>query len=429
MDRSVYDSRDYRHSRSAYSIQCALEYFVSLLLCDAYLAKVLSKIGISEAMIGVISSLISFAFLFELLSILLNRLVRNAKRTVIIFDTASILLFLFTYLIPFLDVSPSMRTVLVFLSVGGGYFMKYLIAGIYWRWANSFVEPGKRGRYNALKEMISLASGIVFTLVTGFIVDHYEAEGRLTESFLFLAIVLLALACANFFALSGISKPAAEDKNDVRRSFRPILRATLGNRRFLYVLLMQAVFNIGLYFAYGFLGTYKTEDLFFSVGTVQLINTAGCLARFALSRPLGAYSDRTSFVKGYQLGLIMMIAAFVLAALTSPSTRLLIIVFTILYNAAWAGIYANSLNMTYSFVPAEYYVEADAIRASLCGIAGFLSSLAASRLMERIQADGNTFLGLSLYPQQVLSAIAVLLLTAAYLIARFVVGRQSVMKQ
>ena len=47
----------YRRSRKAYTIECAFEYFVTILVGDAFLAKLLSAIGLSDAFIGIISSL------------------------------------------------------------------------------------------------------------------------------------------------------------------------------------------------------------------------------------------------------------------------------------------------------------------------------------------------------------------------------------
>ena len=39
-----FDSKEYKRSRKAYCIECAFEYFVSLLVVDAFLAKVLTAL-------------------------------------------------------------------------------------------------------------------------------------------------------------------------------------------------------------------------------------------------------------------------------------------------------------------------------------------------------------------------------------------------
>ena len=84
-----FNSIEYKRSRGAYIAQCTFEYFISTLVTDAYLAKMLSHQGISDGMIGIISSFVSLAFLFQLSAIFLVDRVKNTKRTVIIFDSIS----------------------------------------------------------------------------------------------------------------------------------------------------------------------------------------------------------------------------------------------------------------------------------------------------------------------------------------------------
>lgn len=65
----IFSTPDYKRTRKAYVAECTFEYFVSLLVTDAYLSSLLHHMGISDALIGIISSLISFAFLFQLFAL------------------------------------------------------------------------------------------------------------------------------------------------------------------------------------------------------------------------------------------------------------------------------------------------------------------------------------------------------------------------
>ena len=97
-----YQSPDYRRSRAAYVAQCATEYFVALLVTDAFLAKLLAYVGISDALVGVISSFITLAFVVQLATILLVRARVSVKSLVLTLDTLSIGFFTLLYLVPFL---------------------------------------------------------------------------------------------------------------------------------------------------------------------------------------------------------------------------------------------------------------------------------------------------------------------------------------
>lgn len=58
----IYDSPEYKRSRGAYIVQCAMYYLVTLLVTDVFLAKLLGSIGIKDSLIGIISSFVSLAF-------------------------------------------------------------------------------------------------------------------------------------------------------------------------------------------------------------------------------------------------------------------------------------------------------------------------------------------------------------------------------
>ena len=63
-------------SRLCYIIEAALEYFISLLVTGAYLARITGALGFSDSLTGILSSFVSLGCVFQLSSI---RLFRNQK--------------------------------------------------------------------------------------------------------------------------------------------------------------------------------------------------------------------------------------------------------------------------------------------------------------------------------------------------------------
>ena len=122
-----FNSVEYKRSRGAYIAQSTVEYFVTLLVTDAFLAKLLNHIGISDHLIGIISSFISMAFIIQLAAIFLVRIKISTKKLVIFFDTLSIFFFMFLYLIPFLPLPTEQKTILVIFGLIFAYLGKYLI--------------------------------------------------------------------------------------------------------------------------------------------------------------------------------------------------------------------------------------------------------------------------------------------------------------
>lgn len=424
-----FNSQEYKRSRGAYMAQCTVEYFVSLLVTDAFLAKLLTSIGISDALTGIISSFITLAFVIQLLSIFLVRLRVSTKWLVTGLDTTSIFFFMFLYVIPFLPVDKTMKTILVVMSILIAYVAKYLILSLCFKWANSYVEPTKRGSYSAAKEMLSLFTGMGFTAIIGYIIDRYESLDNLSGGFLFIAVAILVLNIANFICLVMIKKESPFSHRGDHQPFSVIIKNTLTNRNFRHVIVLEVIWKVATYFTVGFLGVYKTNSLGMSLLLVQIVNIASNLARMIISKPLGRYSDKRSYAKGFKLGLVLSAVGYLMIVFTTPSSWWLIIVYTVLYNCSVAGTNQNSFNITYSYVDSKYITQAMAFKNSIGGIFGFLASLAGGKLLSVIQANGNQIFGIQVYGQQVLAAITFVLVVIAIIYTTKVIEKQKVRLQ
>ena len=427
---NIFETKEYKRSRKAYMTQCTVEYFVSCLVADAFLAKLLTYLGFSDALTGIISSFVSVAFMFQLLSLFLVKKMRNTKKTVIFFDSLSQIFFMSIYIVPFLGVTREIKTLLVVLAILTAYIFKYLVIGVYFKWANSFVEPTKRATYSAKKEMISLITGIAFTLLVGYAMDGFEASGNIEGSFVFLSVVLLILNISNFVSLVMISRDKTDDEpKEETTSLKMVAKNTFRNKDFVNVVILTVIWDVGRYASIGFLGTFKTNDLLMSVGLVQVINMLSSLARFFVSIPFGKFSDRTSFATGIKVALIIIAMGFGFNMFTTPDSWWCIVVYTVCYSVGLAGLNQNMYNISYSYVPKEYFVQAMAIKNSIGGFIGFLATLLSSRFMEFIQARGNMIFGMHIYGQQILSGVSFVILIGGAIFVHKVIEKQKVMIQ
>ena len=201
-----FSSAVYRRSRRAYVLQCMFEYLIALLVADAFLAKLLSALEIDDATVGIISSFITLAFTVQILSVLLCRRRMNSKKISTVLNCVGHLLFIFLYLTPFLIV---MGIILA------SYAMRYLVATIVFRWANSFVDPNCRADFSAKKEIISLLCGMAFTASVGYIFGRFESAGKMKTGFLVIAILVLVLNVANFICFLCIGKEEIPEDREV----------------------------------------------------------------------------------------------------------------------------------------------------------------------------------------------------------------------
>lgn len=424
-----FNSPEYKRSRGAYMAQCTVEYFVSLLVTDAFLSKLLTSIGIKDSLVGIISSFITLAFVIQFMSIFLVRIKVSTKKLVMLFDTMSIFFFMFLYVIPFISVDQTIKTILVVVSVLMAYIGKYLILSLCFKWANSYVEPSKRASYSAVKEMISLFSGMVFTAAIGYIIDKFESIGNLNGAFLFIASAILILNICNFTCLAMIKKEDASEHAGDTQPLSVIMKKTVGNKNFRSIIILTVLWDVARYFTVGFLGVFKTKDLMLSVFAVQLINILSNFARMAITKPFGRYSDKHSYAKGFKLALYLAGSAFFINIFTTQSTWFLIILYTLLYNCCIAGTNQNSFNITYSYVDSKYITQAMAIKNCIGGLFGFGASMLGGKILDIVQANNNTVLGIHVYGQQILSAISFVTVVVTIIYIKKVIEKQKVMLQ
>ena len=399
-----YNSPDYKRSRIAYISQSAIGYFVALLVADAFLASLLDYIGISDAMIGIMTSLASLACVSQFLSIFLSRLKSSNKTLTITFRLISSSIFMFLYVIPFLPINSSLKGIIVFIAVLVAHICSSSVAPLYFKWSNSFINPETRAVFAATNEITSLVGGIIFTTVAGYIVDKYKGLGNLEGAFIFIAVSMLILNILNFISFSFIKKDELPKENQTK-NLKDVFKYIIKNKNLRNIVLLGSMWEVANYFTCGFMGIYKISNLGISIFTIQIINIAATVIRVFISRPFGRFSDRYSYAKGLRVGLMIMFLAFLSVVFATKETWYLIIVYTLLYSVGSAGTGQNSSNILFSYVKEEYISEAYAIKFCISGTLGFLASIAGGFLLDIIQKKGVTFFEVAVNAQQILAAI------------------------
>ena len=402
-----YAGPGYARSRFAYIGECTFEYFIALLVADPFLTKLLLYMGLDDATVSVIQSLIYVAFLFQLCSLFVVQRIANVKRVATLIHCIGQTMFLLLYFVPFLPFETKYKGVITVICFLVAYLGNYMVTSVIYRWGNSFVDPGKRARFAATKEMVSLVCGAVVTFGMSLVVDHFEKIGDLRTGFIITAIVMACVCAFDLVCLLLMKNRVASKpkKGEIEPVFK-VVKKLFANKGFVCVLVVAVLWQCAHYALLGAIATYKQVELGMTVGLIQIINIAGQLTRFAVSRPIGIYTDKRSYTKGLILGFSLVGTAYLINIFTTPETWWLVIGYTLFYNAAMAGIGQNLGNIVYNFVEEKYFVQASALKNSIGGALGFLVALASSAVMRAVQASGNEIFGVRIYAQQILSFIS-----------------------
>lgn len=427
--QDVFASREYKRSRMAYRFECSFESFTMLFMTDAFLVTLLQYMGLKDSVIGVVVSFTSLAYFSQILAAIVAQRITNTKKVAILFHTSAQLIQTCLFLLPFLPILKQIKGTLSVIAVLVLYCFNYFATPIIYNWGNYYVDPHKRADFSAVKEIMMMGGGMVLTLVFGYVLDAFKKDDNVEGGFIFCAIGIFAFCIADLICLLLIKNLKISKEEQDKVSLGEVFKSIFSSRGYVSIIIVTVLWNTAMYMTVGFLGTYMLGELEYSVFAVQVINIVGNFARLLASKPFGRFSDKHSFARGVELGLIFAAAAFLMLAFTTPQSKLLIIGYVVLYGVCNAGIGGNLLNISYNYVDSRYFLQASAIRSSIGGACGICITLIGSRLMEMISANGNNVFGIPLYTQQLMGIISFTTVIIAIIYTHFVLAKHKTMLQ
>ena len=403
----------YKKSRLFYIISAALEYFISILTGSAYLAKLAGHIGISDGTVGVLTSFISLGCAFQIVSLAI-RADRSVKRMVILINLANQLCFSFLYVIPIVDLPQNAKTGIFIILLLMGNILLNIPFSPKATWSRALIDDNKRGAFSAKCEIISLISGMLFTMTMGRVIDGLEAKGREADAFIVCGITLFTLTALHAICLI-LMKEKAPQKTDDCIPLVKRFKDTASDKSTLTLIPVFILWNTALYITTPFFGTYQINELGFSMTAVSVMTAFYALIRSGVSTLLGALGDKRSFIVSTTIALSAMTLGLVINSFGGAVCH---VIYYMLYAVTLAGMNSGQMNLIFDYVEPRRRGGAIAVLYTVGGLVGFLATVVAKPLVDKIQKDGNRFLFIeNIYAQQVLSIIGAVLIaiTALYI--------------
>ena len=399
----------YKHSRTAYIFEAAFEYFITIIISGAYLANLLTRTGISDSLAGILSSFVSLACSAQFFSVLFIRTVKPVKRWVTLITMLKLLLFVGLYCVPVMQVSQTIKTLLVILFLLGGQLVANIAAPFKTNWLMSLVDNKHRGLFTATKEQFSLIGGMLFSYLMGLISDHYNELGNADMAFKVCRITLVILGLFHLATLLIAKEPAKESKPTQAVLLTDAISCTFGNSTVRKLILLNVLWSGFTWFSRSYFGTYEIKELGFSLTYVSVISMVSSFARILVSKYFGKLADKTSWANMMTICFGIAAVGFFVQSFTAPENgKVFFLLYSVLYSLSLAGINGGLINIVFDYVDETDRTAVLGIKTAIGGVCGFLASILGGKLLEAIQAGGNTFLGINVYAQQVLSFITFL---------------------
>jgi MFS family permease len=397
----------YKRGRLMYIIEAGVEYLISILVADMYLARLTKALGIGDNITGILSSIISLGCLFQLVATLLRK--GRSKPLVIGLSILNQLLFMFLYIIPLTDWDRGVRQGIFIATIVLAYFFYNVAHPKKINWFMSLVDDGKRGRFTAKKEVISLILGVAFNFAMGTLIEKFEANGNLRGVFIVCGVAIFGFMILHTLTmLLTVEKEQPKKEETLEVPQKSGMFESLKDKNVLRVTLVFCLWQISNACASPFYGAYKENDLGFdAVFGVAILGAIYAVARSVFSFVWGKYADKYSFASMLQICFTIAGIAFLVNSFCRPENgRVVYPIYYTLNAIAMGGINSALINLCYDYVTPEKRTDALAVSLAISGVCGFLTTLAVSPIVSAVQANSNIVFGMNIYAQQLLSVLA-----------------------
>lgn len=398
-----------RLTRIGFVADESFNYFISLFVTTTLLGYITDSLGFSDAEQGIISAIPTLCLLAQLLAPAFSGM--RSKKLVTIGMPIAHFAFLCIYLFPLFDKNEGIYGFIPYIVIALlfiGNFINNALNSTRLVWFMKSVDDDKRGSFTAVKEMISLAGGIVISLALGRIADAYRSDDGTPDSkyYILCAVIIGVLLLLNF-----VSLVVSEDESElpkINQNCRIDLRKLYQNN----VIKKILVIDIAWYFALGvstsFHASYLRDDLSFDFTTITILTAVTSVCRFIVSPLMGRLGDKYGFKMSMLVCFVLKAIAFGGAALTANGVmKWMYIVYAAFSGFAQAGINSGLMNLVYDYVGPAERSSVLGIKGALGGTVGFISTMLGGVVLSMIQSNGGVkLLGTILSAQQVLSFVS-----------------------
>lgn len=395
-----------KQSGDLYIVEAALEYFIAILVSGSFLATITTKLGFSDAQTGILSSIISLGYVFQLISIAIRP--KRSKPMVLALSIANQFLFTLLYVIPLPSKSNMFLKTAFVIVILAAYLLYYIAHPKKTNWFMSLVDDKERGRFTANKEIVSLITGMGISFGMGAVVDYFKAKGNINTALIICAITMFVLTVLHTLTVVfTVEKEAPlESSGNFFRSVSTLAK----DKNILKVSALFVIWSVANSITTSFVHTYKLKDIGLSLTVITIITAIGSVGRIFVSRFWGSYADKNSFAKMDMLCFGVAALAFTFVVFSNPANGLFTMTgYNLLHAIALGGINSSLINLIFDLVPPERRADSLAVTQVASGIAGFLTTLAVSPFIDFVQSRGNKLFGISVYAQQITAAVSVIL--------------------
>lgn len=370
-------------SQKTMLLQCALSSALFSVGTGNFLAGYLTYLGASPAFCAIVAAVPQLGCVLQLLSPFLFERLRNRKAVIRICCFAFRMGMGLAGLVPFLLTGRTARLGAAF----GLYLLAFLMAGFVTpgldQWTMQLAPQHRRGRFFALKNIVSALLSSAISLGLGWQLDRFSEIGRAGTGYLVLYGTCCILACADQYLLGRMEEVPCAPMPVLRPAdlYRP-----LKDRTYRKILTFLPAWFFAQNFSSAFLSVYMLQALGMRhtqiSGMAMAASAAGMLGTWLWGRA----ADRSSWnrIMLWSGGVIGV--AYLCWGAVPPGVGLFVPFLLQALTSACSGSFnMASSNLQYSYAPQQgktLYLGVGAAISNLTGYGAALLGASAQSVLE-----------------------------------------------
>jgi hypothetical protein len=430
--------QDLKSSRIYYTTADSAAQTVAQLAGGTFLATLMSHSGISDANIGIITSLVSFAALTQLFLINYFKKIKKYKFLVTVTALQRIL-FAGLYFIPMFMINDAMKAFLIVIMYFVGQVFVQIGTPASQDWIASLVPSRLRGKYFSIKDSVAVFVVSSLMLVCGMILDYFKKRDIYT-GFIIIGIIIFILTIINVVGLSLMKEPKLSYVNDKGKemhgrlakrakeqevveksqSILSEIKEAIGNRKFRKAFSIQCLFTLGFYICAPFNSSYMINDLKLPYTFIMLVGFIFNLYRIYIMPRLGRLADKHGMGKILRFTLFALGMNFLSIAFMMPFNAYPMLILSNFFGStAWAFVGIGLFGIQLDFYRSEKRMIWLTLTSSVSGLFGFLVSVVGGSILNKLQQLDMNLFGQKIYAQQILNLMGFIILVLAVIFIRF----------
>lgn len=431
---------DLKKSRVCFTVGDSAVQTIAQLSGGTFLATLMSFCGISDANIGIITSLVSLAAISQIFLINYFKKLKKYK-FLVCFTALQRLLFTVIYFVPLLSISSGKKGLLIVVLYFTGQIFVQIGTPASQDWIASLVPGRLRGKYFSIKDSIAVFVVSSTMLIGGIILDFFKKR-NLEAGFILIGVIIFLLVAINFVAFSKMKEPklsylntegkemhgrlakkAKESEKTGKGREKAIIteiKEAFQNRKFRKAFTLQSLYTLSFYICLPFNASYQINDLALPYTFIMLIGFIANLYRIYISPKLGRLADKYGMARLLRYTLLALGFNMFANALTVPGNAYpLFILSQFIASTAWAFVGIGLFGVQLDFFLNEKRMIWLTMVSSISGVFGFAVSILGGVLLDMLQKADICILGAHIYAQQVLNLLGFLIMLFTVWYIRF----------